>query len=244
MNEDSGHRWIVEDWSPSSVLADTYKAIMQLPEKAFDRYENPFEQKYTLRDKMGKATSRLFAELEFAYPLVSEEFGARLKPDTSRHYAGVFKYMKGDWLNVHVDAGIHPGNGMRKHVTAVLYLGPATGGPLELWRGTNCAQADPYVDEAVEAPGPIAAIQPEHGRLVLFENNDYAWHGMPVYDGDEARVVVTVSYLSNALDAFENKRQRAYFVPRPDERWTPEMYELRDRRADADHYAEAYRLPR
>ena len=55
-------------------------------------------------------------------------FGVRLARDTARHYCGVFKYEQGDWLGVHVDAGISPLDGARKHVTAVLYLNAVHGG--------------------------------------------------------------------------------------------------------------------
>jgi hypothetical protein len=148
---------------------------------------------------------------------------------------GVFKYLKGDKLDVHVDAGIHPKVGMRKHVTAVLYLGYEMA-PLEFWEGENCTQDNPKLTRLA------ASIAPEHGTLVVFENNDYGWHGVPICDNGDWRLVVTVSYLSDALHAFENKRERAFFVPRPWERWTAEQYEWRNKRADPERYKEVYRL--
>jgi hypothetical protein len=64
----------------------------------------------------------------------------------------------------------------------------------------------------------------------------------PVCDGQSPRTIVTVSYLSDAIDAFDNKRQRAFFVPRPGEQWTQDQYDLRNKRADPERYAEVYRV--
>jgi hypothetical protein len=162
-------------------------------------------------------------------------FGVALYTDRYRHYCGGFKYMRGDKLDVHVDAGIHPQSKLRKHVTAVLYLGNGTT-PLELWEGENCTSDNP------QAVSLAAAIQPQHGTLVVFENNDHGWHGVPICNDEGPRVVVTVSYLSDSINAFENKRERAFFVPRPWEEWTAQQYELRNKRADPERYREVYRV--
>jgi hypothetical protein len=208
-----------------------------MPDDAFDRYSNPFEQKYTLRDKFNLPFSlgKLIQMLECDASRFSQLFGIKLYPDLLRHYCGVFKYFKDDKLDVHVDAGIHPKVKQRKHVTAVLYLGNKVA-PLELWEGENCTQNDPKLMKLA------AAITPEHGTLVVFENNDYGWHGVPICENEGPRIVVTVSYLSDAVNAFENNRERAFFVPRPWEQWTAEQYDLRNRRADPERYREVYRV--
>jgi hypothetical protein len=212
-------------------------AILEIRDDAFDRYSNPFEQKYALRDKFHLPVflDLLIQSLERDASRFSQMFGVSLYPDLCRHYCGVFKYMKGDKLDVHVDAGIHPRVKMRKHVTAVLYLGNEMA-PLELWEGENCTRDNPRVVR------PAVSIVPEHGTLVVFENNDYAWHGVPMCDSASTRVVITVSYVSDAVNAFHNKRERAFFVPRPWEQWTREGYELRNRRADPERYREVYRV--
>lgn len=235
MNEQAGHRWYVEyGWA----VDDARAAILATPAAAWARYDSPFEAKWTLADKRKiEADDRLrhlFDRLETEVrDQASVLFGVQLLPDDHRHYAGVFRYAPGDHLGVHVDAGIHPATGLRKHVTAVLYFGGD--GPLELWAGRRCTREDTGLSNM------HAAIAPDAGRLVLFENNDYAWHGAGLNTGDTDRIVVTVSYLSREVDAFENQRQRAYFIPRPSETWGNETYRLRDLRADAERYAEAYR---
>ena len=228
-----GHYFFTDNFG-SDITPQLYQ-ILDLPTAAFDRYDNPFEQKWALREKFGHAEiGRLLLSLELMLPTVAEMFDVSLEVDHLRHYAGIFKYNPGDRLDVHVDAGIHPKTGKRKHVTAVLYFG-AGAGPLEFWRGDNCTDHDPEVYES------IAEIEPTHGALVFFENNDRAWHGTRMNDSSDPRVVATVSYLSDQVEAFKNKRQRAFFVPRPGEYWDDKTYDLRNKRASSDNYAQVYR---
>ena len=48
--------------------------------------------------------------------------GVPLVADTERYYVGLFRYPNSGFLYPHVDAGICPINGLRKHVTAIMYL--------------------------------------------------------------------------------------------------------------------------
>lgn len=239
LTELAGHRYaVIEDAVDVDNARDSIRA---LPASSWARYDSPFEAKHTLADKGWLVTSwdlkRLFDWLyDDVHDIAEALFGVDLSPDPDGQYTGVFRYGTGDHLGVHVDAGIHPASGLRKHVTAVLYFGGD--GPLELWEGTNAVMFDGAPSRVFTRAHSIA---PNAARLVLFENNDYAWHGTPVNTGTEDRIVATVSYLSGEVDHWENKRQRAYFVPRPDEPWTAETYALRDLRSDPVRFAEAYR---
>ncbi len=237
-----GHRYIeFMQPDPEVARAAARSALYDMAPGAFDRYENPFEQKWALCDKFQHtdAIGDMFNYLELLITQASETFGLWLQPDWTRHYAGLFKYQEGDKLDVHVDAGIHPKSpSLRKHVTALLYLGDA-GGPLEFWAGRNCTE-EPWPGEPNLA-FCCAQIHPTNGKVVLFENNDFAWHGVRAYHGEETRMVATVSFLSDRLDAFKNRRQRAFFVPRPDEKWSPEVWALRDQRAHSTLHKGVYR---
>lgn len=207
----------------------------------FDRYENPFEQKWTWQDKFNfpQPVEDLIRNMEeylldAAAGLVPEN--CTLAIDQSRHYTGAFVYEHGDFLNVHVDAGVHPDTGWRKAVTALVYLNE--GAPLEFWQGDSCMAEDPQLHE------PMMVLKPYVGTVVLFVNDDYAWHGVPMQEADGQRTLLTVSFLARTLpveEGFANTRERAFFLPRPGEEWSEKMYAIRDRRADAERYAEAYR---
>lgn len=212
------------------------RCLDSLPERNFDRYENPFERKWTLRDKVNipEVIEGVFRYLERHIKLAEETVGFNLVQDQHRHYHGIFKYMPGDELKVHVDAGIHPMSGLRKQFTALLYLNDS-GGDLEFWNGSTCIADYPHVIVLKEK------VSPRSGTFVLFENTDYAWHGVTVNESDVPRYVATVSFMSDKIDMFENKKQRAYFVPRPTEKWPHEISELRDKRVDPEKFSEVYR---
>lgn len=231
------HRYVemsgAEDWAAQARGSTLY----ELAEEAFDRYDNPFEQKWALREKWNQPRdiSNMFRYLESLVGMASEIFDVKLKVEENRHYAGLFKYVDGDKLDVHVDAGIYPlDQSLRKHVTVLLYLTDSTS-PLEFWAGKSCTVESP---ELYLWRTEILARQ---GKVVLFENNDYAWHGVPVYCGEEPRMVATVSFLSECLSHFQNRRERAFFIPRPDEHWSPETYALRDQRAHSTQHKGVYR---
>lgn len=237
MNLLFGHRYATSFYGDSARLKLAQRELPELPADGFDRYENPFEMKWTWKrkDRFPTQLEKIVEDLEERVTAVSAMVGYPLLVDRSRHYCGLFRYEIGDHLSVHVDAGLQPVSHLRKHVTAVLYL--SEGAPLELWAGDSAGEKEPQL---VRKAATIPAFS---GGLVIFENTDYAWHGVGV-ETEGARWVLTVSYLSNAVDAFANKRERAFFVPRPDEvaDWRYRgLYAWRDRRADPDHYAEAYR---
>lgn len=221
------------------------KEILDIPEEEWDRYENPFESKYTLRDKYNfpENLKTLYSTLEseeFVTQL-SEIVGQKLLVDPTRNFWGVHKYNNGDKLDIHVDAGIHPTTKQKKQVTCGIYLSSnwkdEYGCKLEVWRGDNAGSNDAKIYEK------IASIAPIFNRMVLFTCNDYAWHGNPEpaqCPDNTKRIFVTISYLSENYDD-KNKRQKAFFVARPDDPKDEEKDKLRLLRADPQKYKEVYR---
>lgn len=223
---------------PELACDNALQAIQAMPNSDFDELVNPFESKLVVRDKFNLPSDVEYALTKLEGMVVELAEFHKIKSlmcDEQRHYAGVFKYRRDGYLFPHVDAGIHPATGKRKHITVLLYLGECEGGELEFWSGDNCAGEDPKLHEL------LYTIKPEHGKVVVFVNNDYAWHSAAKNTGDSDRIVMTVSFLSDEVDAFDNKRQRAFFAPRPNEVWTPEMYELRNKRSSSTDYASVYR---
>lgn len=236
-------------------LVDDAKAYLDLlPNELYDRYDNPFEQKWSYKkanlggdDQNPHPLLRLVEWMETSLQgSISRIFGVPTVIDHSRHYCGIFRYGPGDKLDVHVDAGVHPESKLRKRVTALMYIGTPTGdagGDLEFWNGDDCTLP-------ASAGSPMVwqrdgLVVPHHGLIVLFENDNHAWHGVSYYHGSHPRYVATVSFLADRQydnGKVSNPRQRAFFVPRPDEKWGPELFRLRDQRADPDRYKEVYRV--
>jgi Rps23 Pro-64 3,4-dihydroxylase Tpa1-like proline 4-hydroxylase len=219
--------------------------ILDIPDDAWDRYKNPFESKYTLRDKYNfpENLNNLFNELqsnEFVNKL-SEITGYKLLLDSTRNFWGVHKYNSGDKLDIHVDAGLHPTTKQKKQVTVGIYLSSnwkeEYGCNLEMWSGDSSESNEAKLYEKTYS------IPPLFNRMVIFTCNDYAWHGNPEpvnCPADSKRIFVTISYLSeNYTD--KNKRQKAFFVARPDDPVDKEKDRLRLLRADPNSFKNVYR---
>ena len=220
--------------------------ILNISDESWDRYENPFEQKFTLRDKFHfpHHLTTLFDELtsdRFVAHL-SSVVGYDLILDDTRNFWGVHKYGHGDKLDIHVDAGLHPTMDLKKQITLGIYLSyewkPEYGCELEIWRGKNCVNNDAKLIEKVDSIAPL------FNRLVLFTCDDYAWHGNPepaTCPPESKRIFITLSYLSkNTTD--KNKRKKAFFVARPSDPCDVEKDRLRLLRADVEKYKEIYRI--
>ncbi len=226
--------WRPKDFDFEAVT----RAILAMPEEEFYRSATIFEHKWMVKD-IAKRSFQQDLPVEIAAALAwleTRAFGIcfdqvdipSLVYDSTQRYTGVFKYGPRDHLGVHVDAGIHPQTGQRKHWTAIMYLGHG-GGDLEFWDGEDCTRD-------VERPlsmgsNPIGTISPDSPKVILFENNDHAWHSAGVNWSEDDRLVLTVSYMSDEVDIFRNKRQRAFFVPRPTEAWSPKTFKERDERS-------------
>ncbi len=221
--------------------------ILNIKDDEWDRYDNPFEQKYTLRNKNNfpRYTAKLFEILESDQFIdtISKIVGIKLFKDEYRHFWGVHKYKDNDYLDIHVDAGIHPKNKMKKQVTLGIYLSKDINemhnGQLELWSGDNAVHHNAKIFKK------CVSIAPLFNRLILFECNDYSWHGNPnpvICKNDERRIFLTLSYLSEEYKygKYLNNREKAFFVPRPEDPYNEEKDKLRYLRADPEKYASVY----
>lgn len=223
--------------------------ILSLPLSEFDRYDNPFEQKYTLRDKSRypPTLQRLidyFVCDEFIDKL-SQVTGHQLLRDDSKNFYGVHVYEPGDKLDIHVDAGLHPDSKLKKQVTLGIYLSyqwsDDCGCELEVWRGDSLDGNNYNSAKLYEC---VTRIVPRFNRLILFNCDDNSWHGNPNrMTGPETsrRIFVTVSYLSNDKDMYKNHKEKAYFIARPGDPIDEEKDRLRQLRANPETCNQVYR---
>lgn len=72
-------------------------------------------------------------------------------------------------LDVHVDGNYHDASGLNRRINAILYLNP---GWQEGWGGEIG-----FYDATGE--NLVKKIPPIHNRLVIFDTNDYSYHGLP-----------------------------------------------------------------
>lgn len=231
-------RLIIKDYldDPQNVLDFIF--LNTVYDSRYDRYDNPFEQKWTMRRPFPAilltVTDRLIHPDTCWW--VSRLLDIPIEYGDVQHYGGVFVYGNGDYLRPHCDAGVHPQNQQHKVATACLYLTPAT---LYFYKGDVVWLDKPVIhriDQILHVPA---------NSLVLFQNHDTQWHEVPVVTGPEPRAVITVSYIAppDFKDPrFMNQRTRAYFARHMSATDTPELADMRERRASEEHHEEVYRV--
>lgn len=221
---------------PQSIMDE----VQSLPPAAWNEYKNPFER------KMAAKITGLNGEINPLWNImrglissgtswwVSRLLDVPIEYGDLQQYGGVFIYNSSDYLKPHCDAGRHPQTKQHKVATACLYLTPAI---LYFYKGDPVWFDSPlihHIDQIVHAPA---------NSLVLFQNHDTAWHEVPTTS--QQRIVITVSYLAspNYEDPrFMNRRTRAYFARHMSVPDSPELAELRIKRASEEHHQEVYRV--
>jgi UDP-N-acetylglucosamine 4,6-dehydratase len=240
----------IDNILPSDFALKCQQEILNIEDKKWDRYDNPFESKFTLRDKnsLPYNLNILFEYLTSSYFVnqLSEFMGEQLYLDPTKNWWGVHKYQNNDYLDIHVDAGIHPLTKQKKHCTLLIYFSnnwrEENKGHLEIWSGENACSNSCELKECNNK------ILPAFNRLVLFTCDDYSWHGNPesveVKD-DERRLLITLSYVSDNNKNNKrmlNQRQKAFFVPRPNDPIDKEKDRLRFLRADPNACKNVYHM--
>jgi len=220
--------------------------ILNIPENMWDRYDNPLENKWTLHDKnnLPENCNKLFEILTSNQFLdyLSSLMGYEILNDPTKNWWGIHKYDDGDKLDIHVDAGLHPKTKQKKQLTLGIYLSKdwkeENGGHLEIWKGENASNNKAQLLECVDK------ILPAFNTLVLFECNDYAWHGNPepvICKNGEKRIFLTLSYVSEQYTDL-NKKEKAFFIKRPNDPEDDEKDKIRLMRCDPEKYKEVYRI--
>jgi hypothetical protein len=240
---------VIHDFLSEIKYKEMFDTLQSIDIKDYDRYENPFEKKYTL-----KKLSFPNCVVDFLESFESEEFMKVLKSyypdkkicrDTYHHYWGVHKFGKGDSLAIHADAGVHPLMNKPKFLTIGFYLNKEWNetlkANLELWEGDSLQQENPEIIHCYKEIHTLA------NTLVMFENSEFGWHGASEsYQGDlkiNPRYFVTLSLMLDENPTLHhNKRRRAYFAKRRGTTESAEIQDLRKRRADNQESANVYRI--
>lgn len=239
---------VVDNILQNNYALNIQKEIMESNPEYWDRYENPFEKKNTWRDKtkLLPLSKTLFDTLHTKdfIKFLSDFTGYQLQEDKSKNWWGIHTFDNGDKLDIHADAGRHPKNNLKKIITIGIYLSynwtKECGGNLEFWNGDNSQNNNAKIyDKRI-------SIEPSFNRCIIFENNDYSWHGAPepcICNKKQKRIFFTCSYLSNIDDTFhKNNRKKAFFIKLPNEPENFEKDNLRLLRADSEKCKEIYRL--
>ena len=101
---------------------------------------------------------------------ISDVFGIpKLIPDPYFSGGGLNVTVSGGLLDVHIDGNYHDASGLHRRVNAILYLNP---GWKEEWGG----EFGLYDRNGEKLEKKIA---PLHNRIMMFDTNDFSFHGLP-----------------------------------------------------------------
>jgi len=120
-------------------------------------------------------------------------------------WAGIRAMLPGAYQSIHSDARKHPHLGIEKRITLVGYLN-------EDWEEKDGGYTEVWNNDMTECVDKVA---PVYNRVLLFENTDKSYHGVP--EVNNYRKTFLTSYLLASED-FDETRPKARFVKRPDEK--------------------------
>lgn len=91
------------------------------------------------------------------------------------HYfgGGTHENRQGQGLDAHVDFNFHPITRQHRRLNMIVYL---TEEWQDEWGGSIQLHRDPYLPPSQDE---IVVITPRLNRCVMFETNEYSWHGFP-----------------------------------------------------------------
>lgn len=185
-------------------------------------------------------TYKIFRELmsESFISILSRSLGVPLYQDPGLHGGGWHIHGSGGNLNPHFDYSIHPKVGLQRKVNIIIYISSCLknvhGGHLGFWSH----------DSTNDAPGNLVkVVEPKFNRAVIFDTTQNSWHGMctPLTQPEGIyRKSLAVYYLTDPPTDVD-KRQRALFAPREDQRGDKYVEDLIRKRADTNNFSSVYR---
>jgi 2OG-Fe(II) oxygenase superfamily len=125
---------------------------------------------------------------------------------------GTHENKGGQDLDPHVDFNFHPHTGLHRRLNLIVYLNPVWE---ESWGGAIELHSDPWSKD-----NRSSAFAPVFNRAILFETNEYSWHGFkritpPDGRRDISRRSLTVYYYTRSRPAAEVAPiHTTFYVPR------------------------------
>ena len=235
---------IIDGFLPQDVFEYATHGLPPITDPDWVFYNNPLEVKYALnnREKFPKVISHtvdiLYGELmRKTIPRVLGLTEKEVVPDPILLGAGIHAIPRGGKLDIHLD---HNRNdrlpNLERKVNAIYwfhdYWEPDWGGDLDLW---TIKDGQPY-EKAI-------SIQCVPNRLALFKASDVSFHGhtdpLNCPEGIYRTSLALYYYSDHLEDSWE--RKKVHFYQTPGLQDSPELVDLRKRRADPNQAASVWR---
>ena len=193
------------------------------------RYDNVFEKKLACNNlqNLGENFQNYFNLVnsrEFVRALEEMSGFEGLIADPSLYGGGLHRIDRGGKLDIHADFNYHKVTGWRRRLNLITYLNEdwleEYGGNTEFWNRdmTKCVQS----------------ILPAFNRTVVFEVDDYTWHGHPdPLSCPEARQrlsLATYYYTHHNDNMYELEYHSTDYQSRPSDKEDRKIEELREKR--------------
>ena len=224
---------VIDNFFTDEVAHNIFDGMPGYDDNIDAKYDSAIEKKRTIQNwtKFSKNVYKAMSYLVdrgFTNNLgyLIDDFG--LIADYGLHGGGIHMHQSGDYLNTHLDYDIHPKLDMRRKLNLIIYLNPTWqeewGGNIGLWSH----------DETTKQPKELVrSIWPKFNRAVIFDTTQNSWHGVTegiVAPEGQYRKSLALYYLIPTTD-IDNKRQRALYVPRPEQKGDDEVMNLIKTRA-------------
>jgi len=233
---------VVDDFLAEECLEKIKDEFIGYDAPQWFSYKNQIEDKKALNDWniFPKDTYQLFQHLnsERFVAALSRLTGVTLHSDLGLHGGGWHIHGVGGNLNPHLDYSIHPKLGLQRKLNLIIYVSEQLeekhGGHLGFWSNDEVArQPDKLIKE----------IAPKFNRAVLFDTTQNSWHGMnrPLVQPEGIyRKSLAIYYLCKPAESAD-RRERALFAPREEQRNNKDIEDLIRMRADLNLSRFAYR---
>lgn len=233
---------VIDGFLKEDIAQAVEAEFLQYEDPKWFYYKNAIEDKKALNDwnAFPALTYKVFRELisEDFMNTLSEALDVPLYQDPGLHGGGWHMHGPGGNLNPHYDYSIHPKVGLQRKVNIIIYMSSDLkdqhGGHLGLWNH----------DTDNDAPGDlIKVVQPKFNRAVIFDTTQNSWHGMckPLTQPEGIyRKSLAIYYLTDP-PAGADRRERALFAARDEQKGDKSVEDLIRKRADAKDFSSVYR---
>lgn len=186
---------VIDNFFPEDFAKQCFDAFPKLNDDCWDRTNDPdieiklrskwqseFDIPEGLLDAIKILNSSIF--LKAMSKLIDID---KLIPDPYFTGGGLNVTVSGGLLDVHVDGNYHDATGLNRRINAIIYLNPG-------WQNTWGGEFGIY-----NSTGDILIkkVEPLFNRLVIFDTNDFSFHGLPDplnFPKDESRKSIILYY--------------------------------------------------
>ena len=230
---------VIDNFFNNNLVEDLYNNYPSEDDKNWYRFrddvngiKNVLEQgmyglsEYENTPTLWKNTLIDLNSLEFCKILEKITGVSGVLPDTYNkigQWTGLRVMKKDSYQLIHSDARLHPHLKLEKKLTIVGYLN-------KNWNKSDLGYLELWNNDMTEC---IEKVEPLFNRIVLFENTETSYHGVP--EVNSYRKSFLTSYLKDTKD-FKETRPKALFVKRPYEKDEDLIDKIAEVRANLTDY--------